>query len=139
MLNGTPDLTAGDDTGDGTTGGGATNGDTPTNGTCSNEAEPNDNQNQANTITGSVCGSITPRGDTDWLTFTLKPSTQTLSLQFSGRVRLRVNVQGHGTTELTPDSAGAVPFVKNTPYYVQVAAFSDSEAALPWQVTVVEK
>ena len=138
MLNGTPDLLSGDDTTT-TTDDAATGGGTTTNGTCTNEDEPNDNQNQANTIVGSICGSITPRGDTDWLTFTLKSSTQELSLKFSGRVRLRVNVQGHGTTELTPDDALAVPFVKNTPYYVQVAAFSDTNSALPWQVTVVEK
>ena len=139
MLNGTPTASSsGTDTGDGTTTGGTNTGGT-TNGDCTSETEPNDKQNDANTIDGSICGSITPRGDTDWLTFTLKPTTQTLSLQFSGRVRLRVNVQGKGTTELTPDSAGQVPFVKNTPYYVQVAAFSDSDTAQPWTVTVVEK
>ena len=144
MLNGTP--TASDDdanggtTKGGTTGGGTTSSGGTTSPTCgATENEPNDDQDQANKINGTICGTISPQGDTDWLTFTLKSTTQSLSLQFTGSVRLRVTVEGHGTTELTPSSAGAVPFVKNTPYYVEVAAFTDSQSSQTWQVTVVEK
>jgi len=135
VLNGTPSLASDN----GTTSGGTTSGGTTTPTCGSAEDEPNDDEYHANKIDGTICGTISPQGDTDWLTFTLKPSTQSLALQFSGSVRLRVMVEGHGTTELTPNSAGAVPFVKNKPYYVQVAAFKDSQSSQVWQVTVVEK
>ena len=140
VLNGTPSLASDNGTtSGGTTSGGTTSGGTTTPTCGSAEDEPNDDEYHANKIDGTICGTISPQGDTDWLTFTLKPSTQSLALQFSGSVRLRVMVEGHGTTELTPNSAGAVPFVKNKPYYVQVAAFKDSQSSQVWQVTVVEK
>lgn len=145
VLSGTPGVVStasgGNSNGDDNTSGGNSNGGNSNGGVdCGNpEDEPNDEQDEANKFSGTICGEIDPKGDEDWITFTLKPTTQTLSLQFSGRVRLRVRVGDRGTTELTPDGAGAVPFVRNTPYYVQVVAYTDSESSQAWSVTVVEK
>lgn len=146
VLNGTPGsastTSGGNTSGDDNASGGNSNGGNSNGGVaaCDNpEDEPNDDEDEANKFSGTICGEIDPKGDEDWITFTLKPTTQTLSLQFSGRVRLRVRVEGRGTTELTPDGAGAVPFVRNTPYYVQVVAYTDSESSQAWSVTVVEK
>jgi hypothetical protein len=41
--------------------------------------------------------------------------------------------------ELTPEQAGAVPFVMGKPYLVEVSPLTDTGAETPWQVSVIEK
>jgi hypothetical protein len=84
------------------------------------------------------CGTLSPTDHQDFLTFRLKPTTRKLSLNFSGRVRLRVDVDGT-TVELAPDSAGVVPFVQGKPYLIEVTELAPSTGEVPWTVTVVEK
>jgi len=130
-------------TSSGTTGGtsGATSGGT-TSGTpsdCTQEVEPNDDKDSPNELNPSRCGTLTNRDYKDILTFRLKPATKTMQINFSGRVRLKVDVPGRDTTELTPDNAGVVPFVMGVDYIIEVTPLSNSNADLPWRVTVVEK
>jgi len=63
-----------------------------------------------------------------------------MSVKFQGRIRLRVDVEGKPTTELTPDNAGVVPFVMGKPYTVEVTPLSNSGSSdIPWTIEVVEK
>ncbi len=109
------------------------------NGTCTAEEEPNDNKDEANVLSPVRCGTLSRRDDKDFLTFRLKPEAKTMSINFTGRVRLRVDVAGHDTTELTPDNAGIVPFVTNADYFVEVTPLTDSNAEIKWRVEVVAK
>lgn len=103
------------------------------------ELEPNDNRDTANPLSVTRCGTLTKRDRIDFLKFRLKPSTKTVSINFTGRVRLRVMVDGKPTTELTPDSAGVIPFVMNEDYIVEVTPLVDVTGEIPWRVELVEK
>ncbi|MDB4993914.1 MAG: hypothetical protein JWM74_1346 [Myxococcaceae bacterium] len=85
------------------------------------ETEPNDSAGTANVLAGTVCGTITPVALdlTDFYKFTLQPATTTMTLYFSGNVKLTVKVNGQ-TVVLTPQSSPAVPFVQGMEYSVQV-------------------
>jgi hypothetical protein len=107
--------------------------------TCEPEEEPNDNKDEANVLARARCGTLSREDRRDFLTFRLKPSTKSMSINFTGRVRLRVDVDGEGTTELTPDSAGIVPFVMNEDYLIEVAPLTDSSSKIDWRVELVEK
>ncbi|MBX3218406.1 MAG: hypothetical protein KF850_40750, partial [Labilithrix sp.] len=85
------------------------------------------------------CGTLSKDDKKDYLTFRLKPDTKQLSINFTGRVRLRVDVDGEKTTELTPESAGAVPFVTDEDYIIEVTSLTDSSADVSWRVEVIEK
>lgn len=61
-----------------------------------------------------------------------------MSINFTGRIRLRVDVDGRDTTELTPDNAGIVPFVMGADYVIEVTPLTDSSDDLNWRVEVVE-
>jgi len=84
------------------------------------------------------CGTLSRRDDKDYLTFRLRPETRSMSINFTGRVRLRVDVAGHDSTELTPDDAGTVPFVSGGEYFVEVSPLTESNAELKWRVQLVE-
>ena len=105
---------------------------------CEPEEEPNDNEDEANELAPARCGTLTRRDKRDYLTFRLKPETKTMAINFTGRVRLRVDVDGRDTTELTPDSAGVVPFVRDADYFIEVTPLTDSNADINWRVEVVE-
>jgi hypothetical protein len=107
-------------------------------GSCPPETEPNDTPAQANVLNPQLCGSVSHADQKDYLTFTIKGGTKTLSLNFKGGVRLRVTIDTK-IIELTPDNAGVVPFVLGKPYLVEVTALIDSATPTPWQVTVIEK
>ena len=121
------------------TSGTSSSGTSGTPGDCEQEAEPNDNKGQANSLNPSRCGTLNQRDQKDFLSFQLKPQTKTMQINFSGRVRLRVEVPGRETTELTPDNAGVVPFVMGVQYTIEVTALSASTSDTQWRVTVVEK
>lgn len=104
---------------------------------CPSETEPNDNKNQANVLAPTLCGTLSAKDQKDFLTFRLKATTKTMQINFSGRVRLKVDVGGR-VTELTPDNAGIVPFVMNTDYVIEVTSLADTSAEVPWRITVVE-
>ena len=118
---------------------GGTSGTSGGNGTCQPEEEPNDDKDEANTLAPARCGTLSGRRDREFLTFRLKPDTKQMSINFTGRIRLRVDVDGRDTTELTPDNAGIVPFVPEADYLIEVRALTDSNADLAWRVEVVEK
>jgi hypothetical protein len=121
------------------TSGTSSSGTSGTPGDCEQEAEPNDSKGQANTLNPSRCGTLSQRDQKDFLSFQLKPTTKTMQINFSGRVRLKVDVPGRESTELTPDNAGVVPFVMGVQYTIEVTALTSSSSDIPWRVTVVEK
>ncbi|MBX3208946.1 MAG: hypothetical protein KF764_28195 [Labilithrix sp.] len=106
---------------------------------CESEVEPNDKKGEANVLRPARCGSVSGDDEKDFLTFRLKPDTKTMSINFTGRVRLRVDVKGRDTVELTPESAGIVPFVTGEDYMIEVTSLTDSDAEVKWRVEVVEK
>ena len=106
--------------------------------TCVQEEEPNDQERLANVLSPARCGTLSRRDQKDFLTFRLKESTKTMSINFTGRIRLRVDVDGRDTTELTPDNAGIVPFVMGADYVIEVTPLTDSSDDLNWRVEVVE-
>lgn len=106
---------------------------------CEPEVEPNDKKDEANELRPARCGTLSKDDKKDYLTFRLKPDTKQLSINFTGRVRLRVDVDGEKTTELTPESAGAVPFVTDEDYIIEVTSLTDSSADVSWRVEVIEK
>ncbi len=108
-------------------------------GSCTREEEPNDDKDEADVLSPSRCGTLSGRDDREFLTFKLKPATKSMSINFKGRIRLRVDVADEETTELTPDNAGKVPFVIGADYLVEVRSLTDSNADVPWEVEVVEK
>lgn len=106
---------------------------------CEPEVEPNDEKDEANELRPARCGTLSKDDEKDFLTFRLKPDTKQLSINFTGRVRLRVDVDGEKTTELTPENAGVVPFVTDEDYVIEVTSLTDSSADVAWRVEVVEK
>ncbi|MDF2691830.1 MAG: hypothetical protein K0S65_213 [Labilithrix sp.] len=106
---------------------------------CQAESEPNDSKDEANTLEGCAIGTLSTEDRKDFLTFRLSPQTKAMSLNFKGQVRLRVTVEGQGTTELTPQTKASVPFVLDQDYMVEIAPFTDSKADVTWRVEVVEK
>ena len=114
-----------------------TSGTTPSN--CTPEEEPNDGRDDANVLSPARCGTVGPRDRRDFLTFQLKPTTKTLALNFSGRVRLKVDIDGQRSVELTPDDARTVPFAMGKQYFIEVGPLTDTTSEIPWQVSVIEK
>lgn len=108
------------------------------------EHEPNDSAGEANSFQGSICGVIDPTTasdagdggvDTDFVTFTLKSTTQSFYVQFAGDVTLIITVDGQ-TVTMTPTSFPSIPFVKGKPYIVQVKANTANKTY--WRVSVFE-
>lgn len=106
---------------------------------CPPEEEPNDSRDEANTLAPTLCGTLSGDDGKDFLTFQLKPTTKSMSINFTGRIRLKVDVKGRDTVELTPENAGVVPFVMGQAYLIEVTPLTDSSTSIPWRVTVVEK
>lgn len=106
---------------------------------CEQEAEPNDTPERANDLAPARCGTVGKRDRRDYLTFRVKPTTNTLSLRFSGQVRLIVEVEGAKDTELVPDEDAEIPFVDDADYLVEVRPLKDAETPITWRVEVVEK
>ena len=106
-------------------------------GDCAPEVEPNDNPKEANVLAPALCGTLSQKDGKEFLSFELQPTTSSMSINFSGQVRLRVEVQGV-KTELTPSSAGQVPFVMGSPYSIEVTALP-GENDVAWRVAIIEK
>jgi hypothetical protein len=99
---------------------------------CPSESEPNDKADAANDLVGSLCGSISSKDDTDFLTFVLPSSAKTVKLTFEGRVTLQVTVPGGNGVTLQPGSNQGIPFVRGGTYLVRVRA----DAPATWRVNV---
>lgn len=113
--------TSGGTTSGGTTSSGGADGGTSSGGAgCESETEPNDNENQANLLSSSLCGQIGTNSDVDFLTFTLPMSAKTMKLTFDGPVTLKVSVDGANSVTLKAGSTQGVPFVKGKPYFIEV-------------------
>ena len=106
-------------------------------GPCPSETEPNDTRESANTIAPTLCGTISPDSESDFLTFQLKPASTSLSITFTGEVTLKVTVAGASVT-LTSTSNVKVPFVKNQRYGIEVRA-AQRLPNIAWRVDVIEK
>jgi hypothetical protein len=115
-----------------------TTGDTSTTTDCTAEEEPNDDEQHANKLAPARCGTLSNTDQKDFLTFRLKPTTQKLSITLTGRVRLRVKVDGQPTAELTPDSKTQIPFALNEDYMIEVTALTSGTGNVPWRVAVIE-
>lgn len=117
------------------------------------EEEPNDDTTTANTLAPTRCGVVFPldpdagadaaadAGDagateSDFLTFTLKPTTTSFFLQFSGNITMTVSVEGKQPVTISQTQSPAVPFVKDKPYYVEVKSANGKRQA--WRVTLFE-
>ncbi len=112
------------------------------------EIEPNQSAGQATPFTTSICGVIEPAAgaeaglpdaaagaESDFTTYTLKSTTSSFFLQFSGDITLVITVDGQ-TVTLTPTSFPAIPFAKGKPYIVEVKA--NTSAKTFWRVSLFE-
>lgn len=113
-------------------------GTTDTGAPCPQETEPNDGKDTATALNPLRCGALTPSSDQDFLTFTLKPATKTLRIDFDGKVTLKVDVEGAQSVVLGSGNNPPVPFVQGKPYFVQVLA-ADKTNRVPWRVSLVEQ
>jgi len=131
--------TSGGTSGGGTSGtsGGIADASVDAPGPCPSETEPNDTRESANTIAPTLCGTISPDSESDFLTFQLKPASTSLSITFTGEVTLKVTVAGASVT-LTSTSNVKVPFVKNQRYGIEVRA-AQRLPNIAWRVDVIEK
>lgn len=105
------------------------------------ETEPNDTAGTANTLAGTVCGTITPLALdlVDYYKFTLQPATTTMTLFFSGNVKITVVVDGK-TAVLTPQGSDTVPFEQGKEYSVKVESNqSPATAKQNYTITLEEK
>jgi hypothetical protein len=135
----------------GTTSSGGTSGNTTSGGTsgnntsggpitqCAQEDEPNDDERNANALAPARCGTVSREDSRDFLTFRLKPATKSLSLTFSGQVRLRIEVGDQRVELTTATSSTPVPFEMGKPYMIEVQPLVDMSQEIPWQVRVDEK
>ena len=140
---GTSGGTSGTATSGGTSGGTSGNTSGGTSGTvgdasigCPQEMEPNDNRGTANTLAPTRCGTISPKGESDFLTFVLADKTTSMQLTFTGQVTLKVDVNGQSVT-LGDGQSPKVPFVKGKTYFVEVQAIQDAPST-PWRVDLIE-
>jgi hypothetical protein len=104
---------------------------------CPPETEPNNGKDTANALAPTLCGVISPAGESDFLTFQLKASSTSMSLNFTGQVLLQVDV-GNQSVTLGGGGNGKVPFVKGQRYVVEVKASRDDSKSVPWRVDLVE-
>ncbi len=100
------------------------------------EAEPNDDAILANDLAPTICGAVLPGSESDFLKFTLKPTTQSMYLDYAGSVTLTVTVDGK-TVTLAPGSAPKLPFVKGHEYSVEVRAADQNRQN--YRVTLFER
>jgi hypothetical protein len=130
---------SGGTTSSGSSGGGSTidAGPSPPTGTCTRETELNNEPGDANELQGSVCGSLLPSSELDFLTFTLKQGTKTMDFTFRGDVKITIVVEGHEKVELSPSSNPPIPFVVGEPYIVRISANSGPAAKVEWRVNLV--
>ena len=140
---GTSGGTSGSATSGGTSGGTSGNTSGGTSGTvgdastgCPQEMEPNNNRGTANLLAPTLCGAISPKGESDFLTFVLADKTTSMQLTFTGQVTLKVDVNGQSVT-LGDGQSPKVPFVKGKAYFVEVQAIQDAPST-PWRVDLIE-
>ncbi len=108
-------------------------------GTCAGggtlEVEPNGSAATANTLSGTVCGVVSPGTESDFFRFSLKPTTNNFSVNFSGNISLTFVVQGQTVIWKSPNFPG-LPFVRGVEYSVEVRS---SDASLQaYRITFTE-
>lgn len=130
--------TSGGNTSGGNTSGGVADAAAPeTSAECTQEVEPNDDEDSANVLAFSRCGAIQPNSESDFLTFQLSPKATSLQIKFDGKVTLRVNVDGDSVT-LGEGEFPAVPFVKNERYFIEIKS-TERAKSVPWRVDLIER
>lgn len=97
------------------------------------EVEPNDTAATATTFTTSVCGTLAPNGDRDFITIT--PPNIDFLLEMVGDVALTVSIDGQ-TVDVPP--AVSIPYVAGKPYVIEVRA-KHPELGTPtgWRITFI--
>jgi hypothetical protein len=106
---------------------------------CTPEQEPNDTRDTANELAPSRCGTVGKRDRSDFFTFVLKPTTKTFSLNFSGDVHLRVDVNG-STVDLFPNTTSTFPpFAPGKRYVIEVQPLDINAAEVKYSVELVEQ
>jgi hypothetical protein len=131
--------TSGGTTSSGSSSGGTTTTDAgkpPPTGTCEPEAEPNNEPGDANELKTSLCGSLLPVTELDFVTWKLESNTKTMDFTYQGNVKIRIFVEGHDPVELSPTSNPAIPFVVGKPYLARISAAATA-AKIDWRVNLV--
>lgn len=85
---------------------------------------------------GSVCGTLLPSAEIDYLTFILAPGTKSMDFTFSGNVKILITV-GDEKVELSPQSNPPIPFVVGERYLVRIGANGGAAAKVDWRVNLV--
>ena len=96
----------------------------------------NNEPSAANELVGSVCGTLLPSAEFDYLTFTLKQGTKSMDFTFSGNVKILITV-GDEKVELSPQSNPPIPFVVGKPYLVRIGSNGGAAAKVDWRVNLV--
>ena len=106
------------------------------------EEEPNDDPSMANPLTPTRCGAVLVEdggldgGENDYLTFTLGDASTSFFLQYSGQVKVNVEVDGSAPVDITAPDA-SLKLVKDQPYFVQVRSATGKTEV--WRVTLFTK
>jgi hypothetical protein len=108
-------------------------------GDCPGEEEPNDHREEATKLAPLLCGTVSGQDKRDFVTFSLKESTQSMSIRFDGSVRLKVEIDGYSVATLTPQNAGAVPFVMGAIYMIEIESLTGSDNPVDWRIEVIEE
>lgn len=96
----------------------------------------NNEPGTANELVDSVCGTLLPATELDYLTFKLPENAQSMSLTFEGDVKLRISVEGQNQVELSPTSNPPVPFAPGKDYIIRVSANTAGAVKVDWRVNL---
>lgn len=118
------------------------------------EEEPNDDTTTANHMSPTDAGCTQPgcsrcgvvfvtdldagadAGESDFLTFSVRPGVKDFYLQFAGNVTLTVTVEGKPPVVITQTQSPTLPLVRDKPYYVEVKSANGKQQT--WRVTLFE-
>lgn len=97
------------------------------------ESEPNDTAGAATPFTTSVCGTLAPNGDRDFVTGT--PPSINFLLEMLGDIEITVTIDGQ---TVTVPPAVTIPYVPGKPYVIEVRA-KHPELGVPtgWRIRFI--
>lgn len=104
---------------------------------CTQEKELNNEPGTANELVDSVCGTLLPASELDYLTFTLPEKAKSMNLTYEGNVKLRISVEGFDPVELSSSNNPQVPFAPGKQYIIRVSADGGGAVKIDWRVNVV--
>ena len=84
-----------------------------------------------------MCGYVAAPGtESDFLTFTLKPATTKLEIQYSGNITIKFTVEGKPSVTWDAPNFPDFGFVQGKPYSLEIKAKTAAKA--DWTVTLIE-